>query len=123
MGMPHRGRLNVLANVLHKPLEQILCEFRGSGVGTPADLARLRERSDRVFARFDADGSGELEMSELQAALEIIGIQASLDEVVTTEARSRRRPGGGAKGGRRERRRGAGAKIRTCSVAPFFRYA
>jgi 2-oxoglutarate dehydrogenase complex dehydrogenase (E1) component-like enzyme len=84
MGMPHRGRLNVLANVLHKPLEQILCEFRGSGVGTPADLARLRERSDAIFARFDADGSGELELIELQAALEIIGIQASLDEVMTT---------------------------------------
>ena len=27
VGMPHRGRLNVLANVARKPLEQILCEF------------------------------------------------------------------------------------------------
>merc|ERR1719228_789357 len=27
MGMPHRGRLNVLANVCRKPLEQILCQF------------------------------------------------------------------------------------------------
>lgn len=27
IGMPHRGRLNVLANVARKPLEQILCEF------------------------------------------------------------------------------------------------
>ncbi|CAF1479454.1 unnamed protein product [Adineta ricciae] len=27
MGMPHRGRLNVLANVIQKPLEEILCQF------------------------------------------------------------------------------------------------
>lgn len=29
MGMPHRGRLNVLANVCRKPLEQILAQFSG----------------------------------------------------------------------------------------------
>lgn len=27
IGMPHRGRLNVLANVVRKPLEQIFNEF------------------------------------------------------------------------------------------------
>lgn len=27
IGMPHRGRLNVLANVCRKPLEQIFCQF------------------------------------------------------------------------------------------------
>jgi len=30
MGMPHRGRLNVLVNVLRKPYEMILAEFEGS---------------------------------------------------------------------------------------------
>ena len=30
MGMPHRGRLNVLANVIRKPIEAILKEFKGS---------------------------------------------------------------------------------------------
>jgi 2-oxoglutarate dehydrogenase E1 component len=30
MGMPHRGRLNVLAHVLHKPYEIILSEFEGT---------------------------------------------------------------------------------------------
>ena len=29
MGMPHRGRLNVLANVVRKPLEHLFCEFQG----------------------------------------------------------------------------------------------
>src|SRR6202050_4687113 len=29
MGMPHRGRLNVLANVIRKPIEAILNEFSG----------------------------------------------------------------------------------------------
>jgi len=30
IGMPHRGRLNVLANVCRKPLEEILCQFNPS---------------------------------------------------------------------------------------------
>ncbi|MCC6849979.1 MAG: 2-oxoglutarate dehydrogenase E1 component [Deltaproteobacteria bacterium] len=30
LGMPHRGRLNVLANVLRKPYEMILAEFEGT---------------------------------------------------------------------------------------------
>jgi 2-oxoglutarate dehydrogenase complex dehydrogenase (E1) component-like enzyme len=30
IGMPHRGRLNVLCNVMHKPLEALLYEFEGT---------------------------------------------------------------------------------------------
>ena len=29
IGMPHRGRLNMLANVVRKPLETIFAEFQG----------------------------------------------------------------------------------------------
>ncbi|PPQ71885.1 hypothetical protein CVT26_007009 [Gymnopilus dilepis] len=32
IGMPHRGRLNVLANVIRKPIEAILNEFKGDEV-------------------------------------------------------------------------------------------
>ena len=33
MGMPHRGRLNVLSNVCPKPLEHILSQFAGLDSG------------------------------------------------------------------------------------------
>src|SRR5216683_3834876 len=34
IGMPHRGRLNVLANVIRKPLEAILNEFSGAAANS-----------------------------------------------------------------------------------------
>ena len=37
LGMPHRGRLNVLANVVRKPLEQIFAEFQGVATPNPDD--------------------------------------------------------------------------------------
>ena len=36
IGMPHRGRLNVLANVLHKPYEMLFAEFEGADL--PEDV-------------------------------------------------------------------------------------
>lgn len=41
IGMPHRGRLNVLTQVMQKPMEQVFCEFAGRNVG-------------------DSDGSGDV---------------------------------------------------------------
>ena len=45
MGMPHRGRLSVLANTMEKPLQQIFAEFRGSVSDTNVDQALLRQRT------------------------------------------------------------------------------
>jgi len=37
IGMSHRGRLNVLAHILHKPYEVILADFEGAGRGIGAE--------------------------------------------------------------------------------------
>ena len=55
IGMPHRGRLNVLANVMGKPFQAIFHEFQG-GSSKPGDIGgsgdvkyHLGSSSDRVF--------------------------------------------------------------------------
>ncbi|XP_062340486.1 2-oxoglutarate dehydrogenase complex component E1 isoform X2 [Osmerus eperlanus] len=58
MGMPHRGRLNVLANVIRKELEQIFCQFdskleaadEGSG-DVKYHLGTFHHRLNRVTDR------------------------------------------------------------------------
>ncbi|XP_068429973.1 2-oxoglutarate dehydrogenase complex component E1 [Clinocottus analis] len=58
MGMPHRGRLNVLANVIRKELDQIFCQFdskleaadEGSG-DVKYHLGMQHQRRNRVSGR------------------------------------------------------------------------
>ena len=38
IGMPHRGRLNVLANVMGKPYQAIFSEFFGKGISSKEDF-------------------------------------------------------------------------------------
>ena len=51
MGMPHRGRLNVLAHILRKPYELILGEFEGSFLPWDVQRRRRRQVPSRLFAR------------------------------------------------------------------------
>uniref|UniRef100_A0A3Q2P2J8 2-oxoglutarate dehydrogenase complex component E1 n=1 Tax=Fundulus heteroclitus TaxID=8078 RepID=A0A3Q2P2J8_FUNHE len=55
MGMPHRGRLNVLANVIRKELEQIFCQFDSrleAGTGdVKYHLGMYHRRINRVTDR------------------------------------------------------------------------
>ncbi|XP_025108212.1 2-oxoglutarate dehydrogenase, mitochondrial-like isoform X2 [Pomacea canaliculata] len=59
IGMPHRGRLNVLANVCRKPLEKIICQFdskleaadEGSG-DVKYHLGMSHERLNRVTNKY-----------------------------------------------------------------------
>lgn len=44
LGMPHRGRLVTLATVLRKPLESILAEFAGKGVGSSVGSGDVKLR-------------------------------------------------------------------------------
>uniref|UniRef100_A0A9L0R153 2-oxoglutarate dehydrogenase complex component E1 n=1 Tax=Equus caballus TaxID=9796 RepID=A0A9L0R153_HORSE len=49
MGMPHRGRLNVLANVIRKELEQIFCQF-DSKLEAADEVMSILLHGDAAFA-------------------------------------------------------------------------
>ncbi len=55
LGMPHRGRLNVLANIMHKPYVAILAEFQGTPAypedtqGSGDVKYHLGTSADRIF--------------------------------------------------------------------------
>ena len=58
MGMPHRGRLNVLANVARKPLTQIFRDFRGVVKGTPVANDEWRAMTEAAFEQLCSEGRG-----------------------------------------------------------------
>ena len=86
IGMPHRGRLNVLANVMGKPLEAIFHEFGGAaplpdGVEGSGDVKyHLGASSDRSF------GSGNAVHLSLLANPSHL---EAVDPVVLGQARAR----------------------------------
>jgi len=74
LGMPHRGRLNVLANVMAKPYRQLFHEFQG-GSAKPSDVQgsgdvkyHLGASSDRSFDSNDVHLSLTANPSHLEAA-------------------------------------------------------
>jgi len=85
LGMPHRGRLNVLANVMAKPYRQIFHEFQG-GSAKPSDVQgsgdvkyHLGASSDRSFDGKDVHLSLTANPSHLEA----------VDPVVLGKARAK----------------------------------
>ena len=85
LGMAHRGRLNVLANVMGKPFSAIFHEFKG-GSSTPDEVEgsgdvkyHLGSSSDRVFD----DNTVHLSLTANPSHLEIV------DPVVLGKARAK----------------------------------
>ncbi len=85
LGMAHRGRLNVLANVMSKPFSAIFHEFKG-GSSTPDEVEgsgdvkyHLGSSSDRVFD----DNTVHLSLTANPSHLEIV------DPVVLGKARAK----------------------------------
>ncbi len=78
LGMSHRGRLNVLANVMGKPYRQIFHEFQG-GSGMPSDVQgsgdvkyHLGASSDRVFDNNNVHLSLTANPSHLEAVNPVV---------------------------------------------------
>ena len=85
LGMAHRGRLNVLANVMEKPFSAIFHEFKG-GSSTPDEVEgsgdvkyHLGSSSDRMFD----DNTVHLSLTANPSHLEIV------DPVVLGKARAK----------------------------------
>ena len=90
IGMPHRGRLNVLANVMGKPFSAIFAEFEGNSA-RPEDVQgsgdvkyHLGTSSDREFDRISVHLSLTSNPSHLEA----------VDPVVLGKARAKQRQRG-----------------------------
>ncbi len=85
MGMAHRGRLNVLANVLGKPYRVIFHEFRG-GSATPEEVEGSGDVKYHLGASADREFDGNkvhLSLAANPSHLEIV------DPVVLGKARSK----------------------------------
>ena len=63
IGMAHRGRLNVLANLLHKPHESILAEFEGAARGEGAEDEGDVKYHQGYSYDFVTEGGGRVHLS------------------------------------------------------------
>ena len=89
IGMPHRGRLNILASVMGKPYRAILNEFHG-GSFKPEDVAgsgdvkyHLGASSDRIFDGNKVHLSLTANPSHLEAVNPVVlgKVRAKLDQI------------------------------------------
>eukprot|EP00920_Eleutheroschizon_duboscqi_P034313 GHVT01082480.1.p1 GENE.GHVT01082480.1~~GHVT01082480.1.p1 ORF type:complete len:1008 (-),score=159.05 GHVT01082480.1:884-3907(-) len=68
MGMSHRGRLNVLVNVMHKPMQQMMSEFQGvTGFGGSewGNTGDVKYHLGVEFDHFDAEAQQNIHMAVL----------------------------------------------------------
>ncbi len=93
IGMPHRGRLNVLANIMHKPYVAIFSEFQGSSA-RPDDVQgsgdvkyHLGTSADRVFDGYEVHVSLMANPSHLEAVNPVVlgKVRAKQTEIGDTE--------------------------------------
>ena len=93
IGMPHRGRLNVLANVMNKPARAIFNEFKG-GSSNPEDIAgsgdvkyHLGASADREFDGNKVHLSLTANPSHLEAVDPVVlgKVRAKQDQRVDTD--------------------------------------
>jgi len=93
VGMPHRGRLNVLANIMHKPYVAIFSEFQGHSA-RPDDVQgsgdvkyHLGTSADRVFDGNEVHVSLMANPSHLEAVNPVVlgKVRAKQTEIGDTE--------------------------------------
>jgi 2-oxoglutarate dehydrogenase E1 component len=74
IGMPHRGRLNVLANFLKKPYERIFSEFRGMAYDDETLMGDVKYHLGHTTERFTTDGKKmKMTLSPNPSHLEAVG--------------------------------------------------
>ena len=99
IGMPHRGRLNVLANVMSKPYQAIFHEFRG-GSSTPEEVEgsgdvkyHLGSSADRTFDGNEVHLSLTANPSHLEAVDPVVlGKSRAKQDQLDDEERTRVMP-------------------------------
>ena len=85
LGMPHRGRLNVLANIMQKPFQAIFSEFQGNSA-YPTDVQGSGDVKYHVGTSADREFEGKtvhLSLSPNPSHLEVV------DPVVLGKARAK----------------------------------
>ena len=85
LGMPHRGRLNVLANVMQKPYQQIFHEFQG-GTHHPEDVEGSGDVKYHLGTSADRDFDGNVVHMSLTANPSHL---EAVDPVVLGKARAK----------------------------------
>ena len=72
--MPHRGRLNVLANVMGKPFKAIFSEFFGKSVSASKDFEGDVKYHLKIFNREFDGNSVHISLTDNPSHLEAVNL-------------------------------------------------